>query len=92
MSIGNIYTKFLKTKARLYTMIIRPTLTYGCETWTTISNTERRLRTLENKILRIICDPVYDNRTNAWRRKFNQELQDELGLVQVGSFISGQQI
>jgi hypothetical protein len=32
-----------KTKTRLYTAIIRPTLTYGCEIWTTISTTERRL-------------------------------------------------
>jgi len=39
-----------KTKARLYTAIIRPTLTYGCETWTTTNNTERRLRSFENKI------------------------------------------
>ena len=81
-----------KTKIRLYTTIIRPTLTYGCEAWTTTSNTERRLRTFENKIWRIICGPVYDNRAGAWRRKFNRELQDELELAPVTSFISGQRI
>lgn len=81
-----------KTKARLYIAIIRPTLTYGCETWRTTSNTERRLRTFENKIWRIICGPVYDNRTGVWRRKFNGELQDELELAPVTSFIIGQQI
>lgn len=73
-------------------MIIRPTLTYGCGTWTTTSNTERRLRTFENKIWKKICGPVYDNRTGTWRKKFNRELQDELGLAPVHSFISGQQI
>jgi len=39
-----------KTKTRLYAAIIRPTLTYGCEAWTTTSTTERRLRTFENRI------------------------------------------
>jgi len=39
-----------KTKARMYTSIIRPTLTYGCEAWTTTSNTERKFRTFDNKI------------------------------------------
>jgi len=39
-----------KTKLRLYTAIIRPTLTYGCEIRITTSVTKRRLRTFENKI------------------------------------------
>jgi hypothetical protein len=88
-------SKFLKSKVfskkntRFYMAIIYPTLTYGCETWTTTSNTERKLRTFENKIWRIICDPVYDNRTGAWRKKFNRELQDELELAPATSFISG---
>jgi hypothetical protein len=81
-----------KTKTRLYTAIIRPTLTYECETWTTTNNTGRKLWTFENKIWRIICGSVYDNRTGAWRRKFNRELQDELELALVTSFISGQRI
>ncbi|KAL4126110.1 hypothetical protein QTP88_010339 [Uroleucon formosanum] len=62
-----------KTKARLYTAIIRPILTYGCEAWTTTSNTERKLRTFENKIWRVICGPVYDNEKGTWRRKYNKE-------------------
>lgn len=70
-------------------VIIRPTLTCGCEMWTTTSNTERRLRTFENKMWRIICGPVYDNSIGAWRRKFNWELQGELVLAPVTSFISG---
>jgi hypothetical protein len=46
----------------------------------------------ENKIWRTMCGPVYDNRTGAWRRKCNRELQDELDLIPVTSFISGQRI
>jgi hypothetical protein len=81
-----------KTKLRLYTAIIRPTLAYGCEVWTTTSVTKRRLRTFENKIWRKICGPVRDAGTNDWRRKFNKELQEELGLAPVTSYIKGQRL
>ncbi|KAE9523129.1 hypothetical protein AGLY_016470 [Aphis glycines] len=81
-----------KTKTRLYTAIIRPTLTYGCEAWTTTSITERRLRTSENRIWRTICGPIYDSVNLTWRKKNNKELQDELGIASVISFIRGQRI
>ncbi|KAE9525796.1 hypothetical protein AGLY_014022 [Aphis glycines] len=72
-----------KTKERLYTAIIRPTLTYGCEAWTTTSNTERKLRTFENKIWWVICGPLYDNEKGTWRRKYNKELQEEMEMASV---------
>lgn len=81
-----------KTKLRLYAVIIRPTLTYGCEVWTTTSMTVRRVRTFENKIWRTICRPVNDKSTNEWRRKFNKELQEELSKAPVISYIKGQRI
>jgi len=67
-----------KTKVRLYTAI-RPTLTYGCEAWTTTSKTERKLRTFENKIWRVICGPVHDN-------------EKEMEMASVVSFMKGQRI
>ncbi|KAL4089314.1 hypothetical protein QTP88_024368 [Uroleucon formosanum] len=54
--------------------------------------TKRRLRTFENKIWRKICGPVRDAGTNDWRRKFNKELQEELGLAPVTSYIKGQRL
>ncbi|KAF0762399.1 Reverse transcriptase domain-containing protein [Aphis craccivora] len=72
-----------KTKARIYTAIIRPTLTYGCEAWATTINTERKLRTFENKIWRVICGPMYDNEKGTWRRKYNKELQEEMEIASV---------
>jgi len=63
-----------KTKTRLYTAIIRQTLTYGCEAWTTTRTTERRLRTFENRIWRTICGPTYDSIIATRRRKYNKEL------------------
>ncbi|KAL4147798.1 hypothetical protein QTP88_002147 [Uroleucon formosanum] len=81
-----------RTKTRLYTSIIRPILTYGCEVWTTTTVTQRRLRTFENKIWRRICSPIRDPRTGQWRRKFNQELKEELNIVTVNGFIKSQRI
>jgi hypothetical protein len=81
-----------RTKTRLYTSIIRPILTYECEVWTTTSVTQRRLRTFENKIWRRICGPIKDPRIGQWRRKFNQELKEELNIVRVNGFIKSQRI
>jgi len=40
----------------------------------------------------MVCGPVRDTRTNEWRRKFNKELQEELGIAPVTSYIKGQRI
>jgi sorting nexin-29 len=92
-------TKFLtskmlsrKTKVRLYVAIIRPTLTYGCEAWTTTKQTEKNLRVFENRVWRKICGPVIDGTTGNWRRRYNKELYDMLELAPVTSFIKGQRI
>jgi len=56
---SNLFSK--RTKVHLYTAIIRPTLTYGCEVWALTNLMEQKLM-FENKILRIILSPVYDNK------------------------------
>lgn len=56
-------------------IIIRYTLTYGCEVWTTTSVTVRRLRTFENKIRRVIADQfVRQGQINE------KEVQQKTGL------------
>jgi len=40
----------------------------------------------------MICRPVHDKRTSEQRRKFNKELQEELGKAPVTSYIKGQRI
>jgi len=40
----------------------------------------------------MICRPVCDSRTNEWRRKFNKELQKELGLAPVTNYIKRQRL
>jgi len=43
-----------KTKILIYKTLVRPTLTYGAETWTKTKNDERRQSIFERKILRRI--------------------------------------
>jgi len=62
-------------------------LSYGCKAWTITNTTERRLRTFEKRIWRTICGPVYDTENTTWKRKFTKELQDELGIASLISFI-----
>jgi len=38
----------------IYTMILRPVLTYGCETWALTTKTESRIQTAEMRVLRLI--------------------------------------
>ncbi|VVC45364.1 Peptidase C12, ubiquitin carboxyl-terminal hydrolase [Cinara cedri] len=81
-----------KTKVRLYVAIIRPTLTYGCEAWTTTKQVERNLRTIEHRVWRKICGPVFDETMGNWRRRYNRELYYMLDLAPVTSFIKSQRI
>ena len=48
------------SKPKIYTTLIRPVVTYGCETWTLTSQNEQQLRILERKILRKMFGPVQD--------------------------------
>jgi len=88
---GNTFC-FVSDDENIFIFIIRPTLTYGCEAWTTTVTTERRLRTFENRICRKICGPVFDANVGCCRRTFNRELQEIMNLAPVTSFIKGQRI
>ncbi|KAI5715018.1 hypothetical protein M8J77_009060 [Diaphorina citri] len=62
------------TKLRIYKTIIQPVLLYGSEVWTLSKVSEKKLVTFENKILRKIYGPVYENGT--WRIKKNKEIRE----------------
>lgn len=72
-------------KVSLYVAIIRPTLTYGYEIWITTKQTKKRLRTFENKSWKRICSLINDVATDSWRRKYNRELYDIVGVAPVTS-------
>ena len=59
-------------KLKLYFSLIRPVVTYACETWILKETIINRLMVFERKILRKIFGPTYEN--GSWRIKTNQEL------------------
>jgi len=53
-------------KINIYRTIILPVVVYGCETWSLTLRKERRLRVLENRVLRRIYEPQGDEVTGEW--------------------------
>jgi len=58
----------------LYTAIIRPTITYGFEVWTTKTVTESRLRTFKN-ILCLIRGPIRNTKTKRRGERSSTSLE-----------------
>ena len=52
-------------KIRIYRTIILPVVLYGCETWSLTFWEERRLRVLENSVLKRIFGPKRDEVTGS---------------------------
>jgi len=48
-------------KLKLYFSVIRPVVTYACETWILKETIINRLMVFERKILRKIFGPTYEN-------------------------------
>ena len=71
---SSLLSKNLKIK--MYRTIILPVVLYGCETWSLTSREERRLRVLENRVLRRIFGAKRDEVTGEWRKLHNEELND----------------
>lgn len=59
-------------KVAIYKTLIRPVVTYGCETWTLTKKTEDILAMFERKVLRRIYGPVRED--TGWRIRYNHEL------------------
>jgi hypothetical protein len=61
---------------KIYKTIILPVVLYGCETWSLTLREERRLRLLENRLLRKIFGPKWDEVTGEWRKLHNEKITD----------------
>ena len=61
------------SKLQIYKSIIRPSVTYGCETWNMMGTEKNRLLVFERRILRKIYGPTPDLDW-SWSRKTNEEL------------------
>ena len=64
-----------RTKVRVYNTVIRPTVLYGCETWTLTKERIRKLEVFENGILRRILGPTFNPETNQWERRHNEDIR-----------------
>ena len=56
-----------------------PVVFYGCETWSLTgrgAGEERSLRVFENRVLRRILGPKWDEVTGEWRNLHEEELSD----------------
>ena len=53
-------------KFKIYRTIILPVVLYECETWSLILREERRLRVFDNRLLRTIFGPKWNEVTGEW--------------------------
>jgi hypothetical protein len=63
-------------KVKIYKTIILPVVLCGCETWFLTLREEYRLRVFENRALRRIFGPKWDDVTGEWRKLHNEELHN----------------
>ena len=78
-SVQNLLSSSLLSKnlkIKVYGTIIVLVVLYGCETWSLTLREGRRLRVLENRVLRRIFGPKRDEVTGEWRKLHNEELND----------------
>jgi len=53
----------------MYRTKILPVVMFGCETWSLTLGEERRLRVIENGMLRMLFGPKTDKVTGEWKRQ-----------------------
>jgi len=76
---------------KIYTTLIRPAVTYGCETWTLTSRNEQQFRIFEQKILTKIFGSIQDE-NGIWRIRKNHELNELIGNAGVVRFIKSRRM
>jgi len=64
-----------------------PAVLYGCETWSFTLREERRLRVFENRVLRRIFWPKWDEVTGERRKLHNKELNNLYSSSNTGRMI-----
>ena len=77
-------------KLKLYCSVIRPLVTYACETWTLKETITNRLMAFERKVLRKIFGPTNEN--GIWQIKTNQELDNIIKHKNIINFIRAQRL
>jgi len=80
-----------KPKLKLYCSIIRPTVTYACETWVLKETIINKLMVFEREVLRRIFGPTKE-REGTWRIKTNDELDELIRHKNVINHIKAQRL
>jgi len=79
------------SKLKIYSSLIRPVVTYGCEVWKLTNQDEQHLRTFERRILKKIFGSV-QNEDGSWRFRMNYELDELTGNADIVRFIKSRRI
>ena len=80
-----------KSKLRMYQTLVRPVVTYACETWVLKENIKTKLRVFERWVLRRICGPTKVS-DGTWRIKSNDELNRLIGNKNIVNYIKAQRL
>jgi len=79
-----------RAKSKLYYPVIRPIVTYSCETWILKETIINELMVFERKILKKIFGP--NNENGIWRIKTNQEPDEIIKRKNITNFIWAQRL
>jgi hypothetical protein len=80
-----------KSKLWMYQTLVRPVITYACETWVLKENIQSKLRVFERKVLRTIYGPTKES-NGTWRSKSNNELNRLIGNKNIINYIKAQRL
>jgi hypothetical protein len=80
-----------KSKLKVYWSIIRPIVTYGCETWVMKETIKNKLVVFERKVLRRIFG-LKKERDGTWRIKTSDELDELIRHKNIINHIKAQRL
>jgi hypothetical protein len=75
----------------MYQTLVRPVVTYSCETWVLKENIKSKLKAFERKVLRRIYGPIKET-DGTWRIKLNEELNRLTGNKNIMNYIKAQRL
>jgi hypothetical protein len=79
------------SKLLIYKTIVRPVVTYGCETWTMTAIEQNCLLVFERRVLRKIYGPTL-SKDGTWKIKTNEELEHLIKGKNIVRFIKSQRL
>jgi hypothetical protein len=75
----------------MYRVLVRPVVTYACETWVLKETIKQKLLVFERKIIRRIYGPIKE-RDDTWRIKTNDELNKLIANKTIINYIKTQRL